>query len=91
MRQSGAKWQISAKLERWCVQWRKDNPRNARPKGSDAFFLFCVPELEAKNSPLLNFRVHDDKWQEIHSWLRQAGLVSRGSVVMARSALGDLA
>ena len=44
------------------------------PTGDDAFFLFYIPELEVKNSPLLNFRAHSDKWQYVHIWLRQAGL-----------------
>lgn len=77
MRQADAKRQICAKFERWCVQWRKDNPGKDGPTGNDACLLFYIPELEAKNSPLLNFRAHGDKWQYVHIWLRPAGLVSR--------------
>ena len=66
MGQSGAKRQIFAKFEWWCVQERKDNPGKDRATGNDACFLVFIPKLEAKDAPQLIFRAHVDKSRFVH-------------------------
>ena len=54
-------------------QWLKDNPRE-NPTGHDGFQFFG--DLSNHRPHLLRFRCSGDKWQKVHGWLLNAGLVS---------------
>ena len=54
-------------------RWIKDNPRD-KPTGNGGFSFFG--HLSTNKLNLLNFRCSGDKWQAIHGWLLNAGLVS---------------
>lgn len=54
--------------------WIKKQPGQSKPTGSDAFKFFL--KLRSANSPLLDFRSVEEKWQVIHGWLLSAGRVA---------------
>ena len=56
--------------------WKRENgySENELPSGTDAFKFYLG--LERARSELLSFAASGDKWQDVNSWLRRAGLVS---------------
>ncbi len=70
MRQVEAKFLITHEWE----EWRAKNLESGQPSsGTDglAFFMF----LQQERAHLLKFKYHGDKWQIVHGWLLQEGLV----------------
>jgi len=47
-------------------RWSKKHPNDAKMMGGFLFFRY----LQKERSDLLDFRVVGDKWQIVHSWLR---------------------
>ncbi len=61
-------------LKEW-PNWRANNLfKDERASGTDAFTFFGY--LQQKMPHLLDFPYPGDKWQQVHSWLLQDGLVS---------------
>jgi hypothetical protein len=56
----------------WYLRTKAENITNA--KGIDGLMFFCFVQKE--HGHLLQFRASGDKWQDVHSWLIQARLVS---------------
>jgi hypothetical protein len=72
MRQYERKSLLLLEWDRW-LQTQPIDP--LAPTARDTLKFFC--ELQDKRSPLLDFRPsRGDKWQVIHTWLRNEGRVS---------------
>jgi hypothetical protein len=56
----------------WYPWTKAQNINNA--EGVDGLMFFCF--LQKEYGHLLQFRSSGDKWQDVHSWLIQARLVS---------------
>ena len=69
MRQSEAKLLIRSEWSRWL----KQRPKITAPNGNHAFIFYN--HLVTINSPALRFRCRGDKWQTVHVWLLEMGLV----------------
>ncbi len=69
MRQSEAKLLVRSEWSRWLRQ----HPEITAPTGNYAFAFYN--HLVKTNSPALTFRNRGDKWQPVHGWLLEMGLV----------------
>ena len=69
MRQSEAKLLVRSEWSHWL----KQHPKITDPNGNQAFVFFSY--LVTIKSPALRFRRRGDKWQIIHGWLLEMGLV----------------
>lgn len=71
MKQEDARRRIISLFRKWCEKERIEHPT-----GTDAFLFYNI--LDMRDDPALQFRtkgVGDDRWQTVHGWLRNAGLV----------------
>ena len=69
IKQSEARMMIRSEWSRW----RKDHPEITDPNGNDAFVFYNG--LDNDNAPALQFRDRGDRWQTVHGWLLEMGLV----------------
>ena len=69
MKQSEAKLLVRSEWSRWLKQHPEITARN----GNHALVFYN--HLVNTNSPASRFRCRGDKWQTVHGWLLEMGLV----------------
>lgn len=72
MKQAEAKQQVVRLFREWAAANGKSIPHTAAEGG----FMF-YGWLRTNHPEALEFRATGDKWQTVHIWLREAGLVTR--------------
>jgi len=72
VKQSEAKKRVERLFRQWAEANGKRIPHTA-PEGGHVFYGW----LTTHHPEVLAFRAVGDKWQTVHVWLRQAGLVTR--------------
>jgi hypothetical protein len=53
--------------------WARDRQFESHPRATDGVLFFTY--LQRNRPDLLTFRYPGDKWQKVHAWLSNAGLV----------------
>ena len=57
-------------FEQWLSKWKKENPDNSKPSGTDAFVYFYSGVLTKTSSGII---APGREWQDVHAWLRGQG------------------
>jgi len=70
MLKADAKRQVLQLFRQWAAVEGKPIPYD-NPEGGLAFYYW----IQRNHSDVLSFRSAGDKWQVVHGWLLQAGLV----------------
>ena len=69
MKQDEARGIILSLFQDWCAEKNLKNPT-----GTDGFIFYMG--LEKQGHGASDFRCKGDRWQTVHGWLLEAGLVS---------------
>ena len=72
MTQEEARREVLSHFNEWAAKTSKNVPY-VEPDGGFVFYSW----LRANYPAALEFQAKGDKWQRVHIWLRNAGLVTR--------------